>query len=98
MFHKVFFVICDCETGYSLDLVIYSGTSVDINTHDELGFPTAVVKKLIDQYYGGNHILYSDNYYTSLVLTRFLLEGHAVQSEHTGNIGPNLPIPRKKEK
>ena len=41
-----YFVICDCELRYCLDLVIYTGTDDDINTHDPLGFSAAVVKKI----------------------------------------------------
>ena len=69
-----FFVICDCKTGYVLDFVIYTGTDVDVAASDPHGFSGAVVKKLMDNYFNRNHILYTDNYYTSPALSKFLLE------------------------
>ena len=73
-FGMKFFIICDYETGYCLDLVIYSGTDVDINTEDKLGFSAALVKKLMDRYFGGDHTLYTDSYYTAPAVSKFLLE------------------------
>ena len=69
-----FFVLCDCETGYVLDLIVYSATDVDIPKNDPHGFSGAVVKKLMDRYLGGNHILYTENYYTSPALSKYLLQ------------------------
>lgn len=92
-----FFVLCDCQTGYVLDFIIYTGTDVDIRQDDPHGFSGAVVKALIDRYFKANHILYTDNYYTSPALTQYLLR------EETGTCGtvrqnrrhwpafPNLP-------
>ena len=40
-----FFVICDCETGYMLDLAVYTATDIDIPKDKVLGFSGAVVKK-----------------------------------------------------
>ncbi|XP_045103527.1 piggyBac transposable element-derived protein 4-like [Portunus trituberculatus] len=68
-----FFVLCDCKTGYILDFVIYTGTDVDIQETGPHGFSGAVVKTLLDKHFKRNHILYTDNYYTSPALTQFLL-------------------------
>ena len=68
-----FFVICDCKTGYCLDMIVYTGTDVDVPKTD-LGFSGSVVKKLMEKYFGGNHMLYTDNYYTSPALSQYLLE------------------------
>lgn len=77
-----FFVLCDCKTGYVMDFVIYTGTEVDIKSKDDPhGFSGAVVKTLMDTHFKKNHILYTDNYYTSPSLTKFLLE------EETGTCG-----------
>ncbi|XP_042234903.1 piggyBac transposable element-derived protein 4-like [Homarus americanus] len=73
-FGTKFFVLCDCESGYVLDLVVYTASDADIPRDDPHGFSGAVVKKLMDRYFGGNHVLYTDNYYTSPALSKFLLE------------------------
>lgn len=69
-----FFVICDCQTGYVLDFLVYSGSDVDIPAQDPHGFSGAVVKVLMDSYFNNNHILYTDNYYTSPGLSNYLLQ------------------------
>ena len=40
-----FFVNCDCELGYCIDLVIYTGSHVNINMRESLAFSAAVVKQ-----------------------------------------------------
>lgn len=74
-----FYVICDCQTGYVLDFVVYTGTDVDIAQNDPLGFSGAVVKHLMVNFLGKNHILYTDNYYTSPILSQYLKE-HRTES------------------
>ncbi|KAK4318076.1 hypothetical protein Pmani_010902 [Petrolisthes manimaculis] len=81
-----FYVICDCQTGYVLDFVIYTGSDVDIAENDPHGFSGAVVKHLMDHFYNRNHILYTDNYYTSPLLSQFLKE-HGTES--CGTVRPN---------
>ena len=66
------FVLCDCRTGYVLDFRIYSGKSGDIQPDKDIGFGGAVVKELLIPYLGKNHILFTDNYYTSPHLAMFL--------------------------
>lgn len=69
-----FYVICDCLTGYVLDFVVYTGSDVDIVANDPHGFSGAVVKHLMQPFLRQNHILYMDNYYTSPILSQFLLD------------------------
>lgn len=76
-----FFMICDCKTGYILDSAIYSGSDVDIKGKDPQGFSGAVVKTLMDKFFNRKHVLYTDNYYISPALSKFLLE------EETGSCG-----------
>ncbi|XP_066965649.1 piggyBac transposable element-derived protein 4-like [Macrobrachium rosenbergii] len=69
------FVLCDCETGIVLDIIVYTGTDVDIPKEDQgsgLGFSGAVVKKMMAPYMGHGHILYTDNWYSSPTLAQFL--------------------------
>lgn len=46
---------------------------MDIKKNDPHGFSGAVVKSLMDRHFKANHILYTDNYYTSPALTQYLL-------------------------
>ncbi|XP_068235578.1 piggyBac transposable element-derived protein 4-like [Palaemon carinicauda] len=69
------FVLCDCETGIVLDIIVYTGTDIDIPKEDQssgLGFSGAVVKKMMAPYMGQGHILYTDNWYNSPTLAQFL--------------------------
>lgn len=66
------FVLCDCETGYILDILVYSGTNVDFNRNDPLGSTGGLVKTLLAPYMHKGHILYIDSYYSSPQLSRFL--------------------------
>lgn len=85
-----FFVLCDCETGYVQDMIVYTASDVDIpNTDtDPHGFSGAVVKQLMQPYLGKNHILYTDNYYTAPYLTEYLLD------QNTGTVGTVRPTRR----
>ncbi len=40
------FVLCDCETGMILDIIVYTGTNVDIPQNDPLGISWAIAKKV----------------------------------------------------
>ena len=74
------FVLCDCKTGTILDFIVYTGTDIDI-PKSEYGVSGSVVKKLLQQYMGRGHILYTDNWYTSPDLSLYL------HSENTGSCG-----------
>lgn len=93
------FVLCDCKTGYVLDYMIYSGKGGEIVTDPDVGFSGAVVKSLVEQYYGKNHILYTDNYYTSPHLAQFL---HENDTQLVGTVRENrkdMPhFPKKTKK
>lgn len=66
-------MLADCETGYILDMILYTGSAVDADKQDEHGLAGNVVKKMVDRYYGKNHVLYTDNFYTHPALSKFLL-------------------------
>ncbi|KAK3891412.1 hypothetical protein Pcinc_004711 [Petrolisthes cinctipes] len=66
------FVLCAIETGYILDYVIYSASDFDVNKSNPLGFSGSVVKVLMNRYLCENHVLYTDNCYTSPALTMYL--------------------------
>ena len=68
------FVLCDCESNIILDIIVYTGKNTDIDAKDPLGISGAIVKKMMSKYLGQNHILYTDNWYTSPSLTQYLHE------------------------
>ncbi|XP_069157023.1 piggyBac transposable element-derived protein 4-like [Procambarus clarkii] len=82
-----FFVLCDCETGYVLHMILYSASDVDIPGINPHGFSGSVVKSLIAPWMNKGHILYTDNYqyYISPMLARFLNEN---RTELVGTVKP----------
>ncbi|KAG8238845.1 hypothetical protein J437_LFUL018294, partial [Ladona fulva] len=63
------FVICDCETGYILDFIVYTGLKSDIlDQNCEFGKSGDIVSTLINPYLENGHTLYVDNWYTSPAL------------------------------
>ena len=55
-------------------MCMYFGSDVDIPKGDPLGMSGAVVKLLMEKYLGKGHILYTDNWYTSPALAKFLVD------------------------
>ncbi|KAK3894509.1 hypothetical protein Pcinc_001763 [Petrolisthes cinctipes] len=61
--------------GFVLDMIVYTGTNIDIpvvHKKDPIGMSGAIVKKMMADYLGRGHILYTDNWYTSPALCQFL--------------------------
>ena len=75
------FMLCDCQTGIVLDIIVYTGTDIDIIRDDDLGVAGAVVKKLLQKHLEKGHTLYTDNWYTSPKLSLYL------DSKNTGSCG-----------
>ncbi|XP_065302057.1 piggyBac transposable element-derived protein 4-like [Dermacentor albipictus] len=67
------FVLCDVKTGIVLDMVLYTGSSTEIND-SEMGYGASVVITLLDKYLGKGHVLWVDNWYTSPALFTYLFE------------------------
>jgi len=67
------FVICDCQTGIVLDILLYTGKNTEIDQISSLGFSGSVVHTLMDPYLDMDHILYIDNWYSSPTLAKYLL-------------------------
>ena len=89
------FVLCDCETGMILDVIVYSASDIDVPKDDNLGFGGSVVKELLSKYLGQGHILYTDNYYTSPTLSSFL---HENNRGSCGTVRVNMPKHNKLRK
>ena len=62
------FAICDSVTGYCLKCHIYTGREDSLSSDE--GFTFNIVNKLISPYILYNHILYTDNFYTSIKLAK----------------------------
>ncbi|XP_068112813.1 uncharacterized protein [Hyperolius riggenbachi] len=59
------FLLRDCETGYVVDLIVYTGTRADIVTGREMVLSEAVVLTLMEKYLQRGHTLWIDNWYSS---------------------------------
>jgi hypothetical protein len=59
------FVICDCETGYVLYFILYTGATTEIVPDREFGVSGAVVMTLMEKYLQKGHTLWIDNRYSS---------------------------------
>ena len=66
------FVLCESDTGYVSEIVIYTGK--DANQTISKGLAEKVVLKLTEGYQDVNHHLYLDNYYTKAWLLKSLEE------------------------
>jgi hypothetical protein len=66
------FVLCDCETGYILDFILYTGVTTDIVEDRELGISGAVIQTLMTTYLNKGYNLWIDNWYSSPVLYNWL--------------------------
>lgn len=68
------YVLCDCETGFVLDFLVYIGKNTDVPLIDNLGSSGSVVVKLLGPHLNKGHTFYSDNYYTSPSLSTYLYD------------------------
>lgn len=66
------YVLCDCETGFVLDFLVYIGKNTDVTLIENLGSSGSVVVKLLEPHLNKGHTFYSDNYYTSPLLSTYL--------------------------
>ena len=80
------FILGDCDSDYILDIIIYTGADTEIMSDDNLGVSGSVVKTLLDDYKGNDHVFYSDNWYTSPKLYQWLL---ANKFGACGTVRPN---------
>ena len=69
------FVLCDCQTRYILQFVVYAGKNPgDITVDKRFGQSGSVVNTLMSPYLGKGHILYVDNWYSSPTFFLHLLK------------------------
>lgn len=75
------FVLCDCETGAILDFIVYTGSTTEIMSFEDLGISGSVVMTLLQPYLGKGHSVFLDNWYSSPKLY------NALQKQQTGACG-----------
>lgn len=68
------FVMCDIETGYIVDFIVYCGSETEIEIVPNLGLTGSVVNELLKDYFFCNRELYVDNWYSSPQLFIYLKE------------------------
>lgn len=67
------FELVDCETGFILGFIIYTGADTDYQKFD-LGVTGDIVAHFLQPYFYKGHVIYIDNWYTSPTLAEFLHE------------------------
>nr|XP_039258485.1 piggyBac transposable element-derived protein 4-like [Styela clava] len=67
------FLVCDSENGYICNAEVYTGKREDNNCIPSLGVTGNLVVRLCEPFYGQNHIIYMDRFYTSVRLADYLL-------------------------
>lgn len=65
------FMLVDCETGFVLGFVVYTGADTDYQKFD-LGVTGDIVAHFLQPYFYKGHVVYIDNWYTSPTLAEFL--------------------------
>lgn len=65
------FELVDCETGFILDFVIYTGNDTDYDQF-QLGVTGDIVANFLQPYFFKGHVIYIDNWYSSPILAEFL--------------------------
>lgn len=79
------FVMCDCRTGFVMDLIIYTGKQTRLEMQSNLGVSGSVVSTMMEPYLGLGHTVYVDNWYTSPLLFQYLY------GKTTGAVGTCKP-------
>ncbi|UYV79603.1 hypothetical protein LAZ67_17003232 [Cordylochernes scorpioides] len=79
------FVLCDVETKYILDFIVYVGKGTEIEDSD-MGVSSSVITTLLQPYMNKGHSLWVDNWYSSPTLFNFL---HQRQTNVCGTVRKN---------
>lgn len=93
-----FFLLCDCETGYVLDFIIYTGVTTDVEeyTAEKMGKSGEIVMTLLAPYLNKGHTLFVDNWYSSPTLFSHL---HDKKTNTCGTVKPTRKfMPKLSEK
>lgn len=94
-----FYVLCDCETGYILNFIIYCGAGSDISeVADDVGISGNIVLTLMRKYLDVGHTLYTDNWYTSPNLYNLLFSRKTNACGTVKQNRKNMPVLKNKLK
>ena len=55
------FILCDCETKFVLNFIVYTGAETEIDSYPEVRISGSVVLTLMKNYLKNNHTLFIDN-------------------------------------
>ena len=80
------FLICDVESGYILDFIVYTGAQTDVEVDKNFGFTGSLINTLIRPYSGKGHNVYADSWYASPKLFEHL---HDNRTGACGTVRPN---------
>ena len=86
------FALCDCETGFIMDFIVYTGSNTILNYQAHLGVTGSIVITLLERFLNKGHSLFVDNYYSSPTLFEYL---HQYKTGACGTVRKNragLPI------
>jgi hypothetical protein len=86
------FALCDCETGFIIDFIVYTGSNTTFNYQAHLGVTGSIVITLLERFLNKGHSLFVDNYYSSPILFEYL---HQYETGACGTVRENrtgLPI------
>ncbi|XP_045548722.1 piggyBac transposable element-derived protein 4-like, partial [Salmo salar] len=68
-----FFVMSNVKTGFVQDIIVYTGSTTDIQHYEGLGVSRSVVMAMLAPHLSKGHTLYVDNWYSSPTLFQHLL-------------------------
>lgn len=68
------FILCDCDTKFILNFIVYTGAETEIDNYSELGMAGSTVLTLMQNYLKRNHTLFVDSWFSSPILFERLLK------------------------
>ncbi|XP_008184865.1 piggyBac transposable element-derived protein 4-like [Acyrthosiphon pisum] len=84
------YVMCDCETDFILNFIVYTGATVYKDPlEDILGKSGVIVKDLMKPYLNKGYSLFTDNFYTSPQLSMYL---HKRKTNTCGTVRKNRKL------
>lgn len=91
------YLLVDSETGFILCSKIYCGRGMKLKYPvKDYGYGGAIVLELMEPYYNKNHHVYMDNFFSSPILARSLLEKGTYMCGTLRKGRKNAPVPPRK--
>ena len=73
------FLLCESKTGYIVNVEVYTGKVDSSDLPAELGVTGSLVAQLCKSFEQGNHCIFTDHFYTSVTVTKYLLTKQGTQ-------------------